>query len=152
MGIISTIKGAITDWSLVKKQKEGLLDALRQTPAGNCISIKDPANPITARAIIELLSENPNTLEAMDYGFEVTLMRKVAMVNSMSNDSYRTLRDNHNILSADSVAFFGLKGKAELPMRRFREGVDEKKVNGVTLDATEVNGQKVDPASRIIKG
>lgn len=156
MGIIQMVM----DWSKVRDMKSGLLDALRQTRAGAGISVKDPANPITARAIIELLQEYPNDIEAMDYGFEVTLMRKVGMVQSMSRDSYATLRGNHNILSADSVAAFGLKGKSQLPPRQFREGVDEK-VNTqgpYTLDApTSINGQRVeptsdiDPASRIIK-
>ena len=153
MGIIQ----AVMDWSKVKKMKEGLLDALRQTRAGGCISIKDPANPITARAIIELLTEYPNELEAMDYGFEVSIMRKVNMVQSMSRESYQTLRGNHNILSADSVAFFGLKGKDQLPPRQFRNGVDESvNTSGpYKLDVqtdVEVNGQKVeqDPAKKII--
>jgi hypothetical protein len=113
------------DWSLVKKQKAGFLDALRQTPAGACISVTDPANPITARALIEILQENPNTIEMMDYGFSVTIMRKVSMVQSMTSDSYRAMRANHQILSADSVAEFDLKNKDQLPLRKFRDGVPD---------------------------
>ena len=115
----------IRDWSLVKKQKAGFLDALRQTPAGACISINDPGNPITARALIEILQENPNTIEMMDYGFSVTIMRKVSMVQSMNGESYRALRQNHQILTADSVVEFGLKNSDQLPMRKHRQGVSE---------------------------
>ena len=115
----------IRDWQMVKKQKEGFLEALRLTPPGAGVSIKDPANPITARAIIEILRDHPNEIEAMDYGFEVTLLRKVGMVQSMERSSYEHLRSNHNILSADSVHFFGLGDKAQLPTRKFREGVPD---------------------------
>lgn len=115
----------VQDWRLVKKQKEGFLDALRQTPPGAGISIKDPSNRITARAIIELLKEHPNDIEVMDYGFEVTLMRKVGMVHSMSKDSYDTLRGNHNILTADSVNALGLNGRDQLPARKWRDGVPD---------------------------
>lgn len=115
----------VRDWQLVKKQKEGFLDALRQTPPGAGVSIKDPANPITARAIIEILRDHPNEIEAMDYGFEVTLLRKVGMVNSMTADSYNHLRGNHQILTADSVNQLGLRGQAQLPMRKFRDGVPD---------------------------
>lgn len=115
----------LRDWNLVKKQKAGFMEALRMTPPGAGISIKDPANPITARAIIEILKEHPTEVEAMDYGFEVTLMRKVGMVNSMTAESYAHLRESHNILSADTVAQFGLGGKDQLPVRRFRDGVPD---------------------------
>jgi hypothetical protein len=115
----------IRDWQMVKKQKEGFLDALRQTPPGAGVSIKDPANPITARAIIEILRDHPNEIEAMDYGFEVTLMRKVGMVNSMTRDSYEHLRNKHQILSADSIDSLGLRGQAHLPNRKFRDGVPD---------------------------
>lgn len=121
----------VRDWQLVRKQKEGFMEALRLTPPGAGISIKDPANPITARAIIELLKEHPNDIEAMDYGFEVTLMRKVGMVQSMSHDSYQHLRQNHQILSADSIAAFGLAGGHQLPIRKWRDGVpDDVNENG----------------------
>lgn len=113
------------DWNLVRKQKEGFLDALRQTPPGAGVSIKDPANPITARAIIEILRDHPNEIEAMDYGFEVTLLRKVGMVNSMTKDSYDHLRSKHQILTADSVNELGLRGQAQLPTRKYRDGVPD---------------------------
>lgn len=113
------------DWTLVKKQKEGFLAALRMTPPGACISIKDPGNPITARAIIELLKENPTQLEAMDFGFEVTIMRKVAMSQSMSGGSYQSLRASHDILSADSVLELGLNEGHALPEHKFRNGVPD---------------------------
>lgn len=115
----------VRDWNLVKKQKAGFLDALRQTPPGAGVSIKDPANPITARAIIEILREHPNEIEAMDYGFEVTLLRKVGMVQSMTAESYAQLRANHQILSAESVNEFGLGNKSQLPTRKFRDGVPD---------------------------
>lgn len=115
----------VKDWQLVKKQKAGFLEALRMTPAGAGISIKDPANPITARAIIEILQEHPNEVEAMDYGFEVTLMRKVGMVDSMTKESYDHLRGQHQILTADSVDAFGLRGKDQLPFRKYRDGVPD---------------------------
>lgn len=115
----------IRDWNLVKKQKEGFLEALRLTPPGAGISIKDPANPVTARAIIEILRDFPNDIEAMDYGFEVTLMRKVGMVQSMTAESYGHLRQNHQILSADSLNVFGLKDKDQLPVRKWRNGVPD---------------------------
>jgi hypothetical protein len=115
----------VRDWQLVKKQKEGFLDALRQTPPGAGVSIKDPANPITARAIIEILRDFPNEIEAMDYGFEVTLLRKVGMVNSMTRESYEHLKSKHQILTADSVNELGLRGEAQLPSRKFRDGVPD---------------------------
>lgn len=115
----------IRDWNMVKKQKEGFLDALRQTPPGAGVSIKDPGNPITARAIIEILRDHPDDIEAMDYGFEVTLMRKVGMVNSMTRESYEHLRNKHQILSADSVHELGLRGRDQLPAREFRAGVPD---------------------------
>lgn len=115
----------IHDWRLVKKQKEGFLDALRQTPPGAGISIKDPSNRITARAIIELLKENPHDIEVMDFGFEVTLMRKVGMIHSMTKESYDQLRGNHNILTADSVNVLGLNNQAQLPSRKWRDGVPD---------------------------
>jgi hypothetical protein len=115
----------VRDWQLVKKQKEGFLDALRQTPPGAGVSIKDPSNPITARAIIEILRDHPNDIEAMDYGFEVTLLRKVGMVNSMTRESYDQLRGKHQILSADSIDALGLRDTAQLPSRKFRDGVPD---------------------------
>ena len=121
MGLIQVIQ----DWNMVRKEKAGLLDALRQTPPGAGITVKDPANPITARAIIELLKEHPNELEAMDFGFEVTLLRKQGMVNSMSHEMYAHLRSKHQILSADSVATLGLAKGHTLPNRQWRNGQDE---------------------------
>lgn len=115
----------LKDWSLVRKQKAGFLEALKMTPAGGCISITDPGNPISARAIIEILQENPTSIEMMDYGFHVTLMRKVSMHQSMTPESYTHLRARHEILSADTVAEFGLKGKDQLPHRKYRNGVPD---------------------------
>ena len=123
----------VRDWNLVKKQKAGFMEALRLTPPGAGISIKDPANPITARAIIEILREHPNEVEAMDYGFEVTLLRKMGMVQSMTADSYANLREKHQILTAESVAVLGLNGSDRLPARKYREGVPDS-VNGESMD------------------
>lgn len=120
----------VRDWTAVKKEKEGLLDALRQTPPGAGIRIDDPHNEIKSRAIIELLKEFPNDLEVLDSGFSVNLMRKIGMVQSMSAELYNELRAKHEILSADSVASLGLGGKAQLPSHRWRGGVDEEAVNG----------------------
>lgn len=121
MGLFEVVR----DWRLVKREKEGLLDALRQTPPGAGISVKNPGNPVTARAIIELLKENPNTIEVMDFGFEVTLMRKHGMVQSMSADSYDHLKRKHQILSADSVYALDLGKSHELPAHKFRHGVTD---------------------------
>ena len=120
----------IRDWSAVKKQKEGLLDALRQTPPGAGIRIEHPNDPITSRAVIELLKEHPNDLEVLDSGFSINLMRKIGMIQSMSAETYSELRAKHDILTADGVMQLGLGGKAELPNRRWRDGVDEAEVNG----------------------
>lgn len=119
----------VRDWSLVKKQKAGLLDALKQTPPGACISINNPSDPIMARAIIELLMEHPNGIEMMDYGFSVTLMRKVGMHQSMRPETYANLRDTHQIITADSVVELGLKGGSQLPARKYRDGVPDD-ING----------------------
>ncbi len=121
MGFFTVVR----DWNQVKKQKEGFLAALQMTPPGAGISIKDPSNPITARALIELLRDYPTDIEVLDFGFEVTLMRKVGMAQSMSRESYMHLRGNHQILSADSVNEFGLRNKASLPARKWRDGVPD---------------------------
>jgi hypothetical protein len=47
------------------------------------------------------------------------------MVNSMTRDSYEHLRSKHQILSADSIDSLGLRGQAQLPNRKFREGVPD---------------------------
>lgn len=127
----------VRDWNLVKKQKAGFLEALRMTPPGAGISIKDPANPITARAIIEILKEYPNEIEAMDYGFEVTLLRKMGMVQSMTTESYNHLREKNQILTAESVAALGLGNGDRLPARKYRDGVPEG-VNGEETDIGQV--------------
>ena len=121
MGLISVLQ----DWTLVREEKKGLLDALRQTPPGAGVTVKNPSNPITARAIIEILKENPNQIEAMDFGFEVTLLRKQGMIQSMSHGSYEYLRSKHQILTADSVAALGLSKGHALPAREWRNGQDE---------------------------
>ena len=128
VGLIDVVR----DWTQVKKQKEGLLDALRQTPPGAGISVKDPGNPITARAIIELLKEYPNELEATDFGFEVTILRKAAMVRSMNAESYKDLRSKHGILSADSVMELGLANGSRLPAHKFRDGIPDDVNDGPT--------------------
>ena len=121
MGLFEIVR----DWQQVKKQKEGLLDALRQTPPGAGVSVSDPGNPITARAIIEILKEHPNEIEATDFGFSVTLMRKHGMVKSMTADSYKELRAKHGILTADSVAELGLARGSSLPHHSWRNGVPD---------------------------
>lgn len=120
---------AIKDWTAVKKMKEGLLAALQQTPPGACISIQKPNDPIVARAVIELLSEHPNDLRSMDYGFEVTLMRTVGMAQSMHHTTFEKLSQSHSILSAESLATLGLRGGHVLPAHRFRDGVPDD-ING----------------------
>lgn len=115
----------VQDWSLVKKEKAGLLSALRQTPPGAGVSVANPGNPITARALIELLKEFPNEIEMMDYGFSVTIMRKIGMVKSMSAGSYDELTSKHQILTADSVNALGLRGSHNLPAHPLRDGVPD---------------------------
>jgi len=127
----------IKDWSLVKKQKEGLLDALRQTPPGACISIKSPNDPVMARAIIEILKDNPNEIEAVDYGFEVTLMRKVGLAKSMTRDSYQALKDSYGILDANGVMALGLNKSHALPAHKFRNGVPNNVNGSETLSVDE---------------
>jgi hypothetical protein len=140
MGVIDVVR----DWTLVRKEKAGLLDALRQTPPGAGISVKNPGNPITARAIIEILKENPNGIEAMDYGFEVTLMRKHAMVQSMSRESYAELRTKHGILSAASVVDLGLANGSSLPSHRSRHGQSEADNDGsaLAIDSDNITVEK----------
>lgn len=121
MGLFEVVR----DWQQVKKMKEGLLDALRQTPPGAGVSVNDPGNPITARAIIEILKEHPNDIEATDFGFSVTLMRKRGMAQSMSAATYAEMRAKHGILSADSVAELGLSRGATLPHHSWRNGVPD---------------------------
>lgn len=129
----------VRDWTAVKKQKEGFLDALRQTPPGAGIRIDNPNDPITSRAVIELLKEHPNQLEVLDSGFSVNLMRKIGMVQSMSAEMYAELRSKHDILNADSIVQLNLGGKDQLPNRRWRDGVNEAEVNGdPNLDPFEV--------------
>lgn len=125
MGLVQMMQ----DWTLVKKEKAGILDALRQTPPGAAVSVNNPSNPITARALIEILKEFPNDIEIMDYGFSVTLMRKVGMVKSMTADSYQNLRQKHQILSGDSVADLGLDKGHSLPAHAMRDGVPDD-ING----------------------
>lgn len=120
----------VRDWTAVRKMKEGLLDALRQTPPGAGISIENPNDPIVSRAVIELLKEHPNDLEALDSGFSLNLMRKIAMVQSMKAETYAELRAKHDILTADSIVQLNLGGKEQLPTRRWRDGVNEAEVNG----------------------
>lgn len=115
----------VEDWSLVRKEKAGLLSALRQTPPGAGVSVNNPSNPITARALIELLKEYPNEIEMMDYGFSVTIMRKIGMVKSISAGSYSDLRAKHQILSADSVNALGLRESHNLPVHALRDGVPD---------------------------
>lgn len=121
MGVIQMFN----DWRMVKKEKEGLMAALQMTPPGAAISVKNPGNPITARALIELLRDNPETLEMMDYGFEVTIMRKIGMIKSMSTESYSNLRAKHQILHADSLLDLGLKNDHKLPAHPLRNGVPD---------------------------
>ncbi len=121
MGLVQMVQ----DWTLVRKEKAGILEALRMTPPGAAVSINNPSNPITARALIEILKEHPNDLEMMDYGFSVTLMRKVGMVKSMSAESYDSLRAKHQILTADSVRALDLDQGHELPAHSMRDGVPD---------------------------
>lgn len=115
----------VRDWRMVKKEKEGLMDALRQTPPGAGVSIKNPHDPVVARALIEILKENPNSVEIMDFGFEVTLMRKIGMIKSMSAESYDSLRTKHQILSGDSVVALDLDKGHELPAHKLRSGIPD---------------------------
>lgn len=125
----------VMDWRQVKHMKAGLLSALAQTPPGAGISVKtgvnkdDPGDRILARAVIELLTEKVGELEIMDYGFEITIMRKIGMIQSMTRESHEALTANHNILTAESVRALGLKGSDQLPARRWRGGVPDT-VNG----------------------
>lgn len=135
MSILNAAKSFIMgeDWTLVKKQKDGLMSALNQTPPGACISIKNPGDRIMARAIIELLQEQPNELEMMDYGFEVTLMRKHAMVKSVGA-TYNELKENFSILDGAAVRKLGLHKSHALPAHKYR--------NGVPDDVNETGGGK----------
>ena len=140
----------VRDWTAVKKLKEGLLDALRQTPPGAGIRVENPNDPIVSRAVIELLKENPDKLEVLDSGFSLNIMRKIGMVQSMSNELYNELRSKHDILTADSIVQLNLGGKDQLPARRFREGVDETTINGdpnrdpfEVIDERRRRGEKV---------
>jgi len=119
----------VRDWQLVKHQKAGFLEALKMTPPGAGISIKDPANPITARALIELLRDHPNAFEVLDYGFEVTLMRKVGMVQAMTPSSHESLTSKHHILGSHSLDALNLRDADSLPARRWRTGIPDD-VNG----------------------
>ncbi len=119
----------LRDWTAVKKTKAELMDALRKTPPGAGITISDLKNPIIARSIIEILKENPNTIESIDHSFSITLMRTMAMHDSMSRDSYDHLRGKHAILTAESVVVLGLSNSAQLPERAWRGGVPDD-ING----------------------
>lgn len=141
----------VRDWTAVRKEKAGLLDALRQTPPGAGIRIDDPHDPIKSRAIIELLKEHPNEIEALDHGFSINLMRKIGMVQSMSSDMYKELRSKHDILTGDSIVQLNLGGSDQLPARRWRGGFDPDEVNGdpnrdpfEVIDERRARGMKVD--------
>lgn len=131
----------IRDWQMVRKQKEGLLAALKLTPPGACISIKNPKEPMMARAIIEILKENPNEIECVDFGFEVTLMRKVGLAKSMTAQSYESLKESYGILNAENITKLGLHKGHELPAHKFRDGVPDD-ING--------KGEMLDVATKII--
>lgn len=146
MGLIQVIR----DWSLVKKQKEGLLDALRQTPPGAGISVSNPHDPIMARAIIELLKEHAGKLEIIDHGFSVNIMRKIGMTQSMSAEMYAELKAKHDILDGEAIVNLGLGNTDTLPSRRWRGGVPDD-VNGdpnadpfEVVEAKRKAGMKVD--------
>lgn len=114
------------DWTQVKEIKKDLLAFLNRTPAGAGVSVEGGlTNPLMARALIEILKENPNSIEMMDNGASITLMRKISMTQSMSRDSYSDLRAKHQIMSADTVKEFGLSGTSQLPVRKFRDGVPD---------------------------
>ncbi len=132
----------VRDWKQMKEFKAELLSAMRQTPVGAGLTIdRDLKNPIVARGIIELLKENPS-FEMIDNGASITLMRKVAMHQSMSRDSYDSLSSSFQILNADGVIALGLTD--QLPERKWRGGVPDD-VNGtgpMTLDATKIIVEK----------
>jgi len=128
----------ITDWTQVKKEKEGLMQALKMTPVGAGISLTNHTNPITARAILELLKENPNELEMTDHGFSITLMRKVSMMQSMSRQARNDALEGFGILNADGVVTLNLQHGHALPARKWRDGVPDNVNDDKTAATSDV--------------
>lgn len=138
-----SIVSRITDWSAVRTEKKSLLELLRMVPPGKGLSIKDPGQPIRARAILELLRENPHAFEAIDYGFEVTIMRKEAMARVTDSANLAHLHQNFGVLDADGIAKLELHKGHSLPAHSFRDGVPQN-VNGpINSDSsTIITGDK----------
>lgn len=124
------------DWTKVRHVKEEFLAALRMTRPGAGITIKDqgldtdgkpkgggPNDPIVARAIIELLKENPGRIEALDNGATVTLMRTPDMRRS-AGSYHERLTYLGGVLRAENLRDLGAEG-AELPAHQFRSGRPE---------------------------
>lgn len=137
----------LQDWSALKKCKLEILDALKKTPVGAGITISDLQNPIISRAIIELLKENPQSIEMMDNTMSVTLYRKITMHSSLSKETYEHQRGKFGILNADGVVALGLEG--ELPAREWRYGVPDN-INGPAEDGS-AGGVTVAPDKIIVE-
>lgn len=116
-------KSALQDWSQVNKLVEGWEAAIAITCAGNGIRIADVGNPIIARAIIVLLKKNPLTLDCIDYGDEVSIIRKEKAERAMSGELYAKLKNQAEILDAEQLQRRGLLGGHALPPKQFRHGV-----------------------------
>lgn len=137
----------LQDWSALKKCKLELLDALKRTPVGAGVTINDMKNPILSRAIIELLKENPQSIEMMDNTMSVTLYRKVTMHSTLSKETYEHQRGKFGILNADGVVALGLEER--LPERAWRYGVPDD-INGPAEDGT-AGGVTVTPDKIIVE-
>lgn len=116
----------VQDWQMVKREKAGILDALRQTRPGGGITIKIDADPkrreIQSRAVIELLKEHANFLEVVDYGQSVSIVRKPDMLRSVSRAEYDHLAGKADIFAASGLDALGLLDGHELPVRPGRGG------------------------------
>jgi hypothetical protein len=115
----------LQDWSQVKKLKAGFLAALQRTPVGNGITITSPHDPVVARALIELLNENAGTIDMIDYGIEVSLIRTQGAVKSVGAQQHEHLKKHFDILDADGLAQLKLSRGHTLPERQFRDGVPD---------------------------
>lgn len=138
-----SIVDRLTDWNAVRIEKRDLLNRLRMVPPGKGLSIKDPGTPIRARAIIELLREHPYDFEGLDFGFEVTIMRKESMARVTDAGNLAHLHQNYGVLDADGIAKLELHKGHRLPAHSFRDGVPDD-INGpINTDAnTIITGDK----------
>jgi len=78
------------------------------------------------------LRAHPKDIEATDFGFEVTLMRKPDMHRSMTKESYEDQTGRFGILTADGLSKLGMWAKAGLPAHPYRDGIDEAAFNGTS--------------------